>query len=132
MLVETCTPSQTNTVEKELQSHHRMGQMPIPIDWHHLRLGFQTKTSQSIHARYINKALRQFKLKARKKPNQPYQSVIKLYGTKKQYATPTINFSSFLDKKGKKFIQQVCGKFLFFGTIRSQLHITVSHHQRTV
>ena len=33
---------------------------------------------------------------------------------KKKYATPLAT-APFLDKKGKKFIQQVCGKFLFLG-----------------
>ena len=36
--------------------------------------------------------------------------------TTKQYATP-LSTVPFLIKKGKKFIQQVCGKFLFLGRV---------------
>ena len=36
------------------------------------------------------------------------------YGAKQQY-TQQESTAPPLDKKGKKFIQQVCGKFLFFG-----------------
>jgi hypothetical protein len=36
------------------------------------------------------------------------------YGAKKQYATQK-STAPLLDKKGKRFIQRVCGKFLFLG-----------------
>ena len=63
---------------------------------------------------YVTKYLKQFKHKLQKKQHQPYPSAPIIYGSKKQYAT-TLSTAPFLDKKGKKFIQQVCGKFLFLG-----------------
>jgi hypothetical protein len=63
---------------------------------------------------YIKKALKQFKHKQRMKQRQPYPSAIIIYGAKKQCATLQLT-SPLLDKHGKKFIQQVCGKFLFLG-----------------
>ena len=63
---------------------------------------------------YVQKALKQFQHKLQKKQHQPYPSVPIKYGAKKQYATQQSTAPP-LDKKGKKFIQQVCGKFLFLG-----------------
>ena len=64
---------------------------------------------------YIAKALKQFQHVLRaKQQQQPYPSVPIQYGTKKQYATQQSTAPS-LNAKGKKFIQQVCGKFLFLG-----------------
>jgi hypothetical protein len=63
---------------------------------------------------YIKKALKQFKHERRKLQHQPYPSAIIKYGEKTQYATAQ-STSPQLDKHGKKFIQQVCGKFLFLG-----------------
>merc|ERR1712086_810158 len=45
---------------------------------------------------------------------QPFPTVLIKYGAKKQYATQESK-APLLDAKGKKFIQQVCGKFLFLG-----------------
>ncbi|KAL7475867.1 hypothetical protein ACHAW6_001763 [Cyclotella cf. meneghiniana] len=44
----------------------------------------------------------------------PFPSVPIKYGARKQYAK-VLSMSPPLDKKGKKFIQQVCGKFHFLG-----------------
>ena len=63
---------------------------------------------------YVTKYLKQFKHKLQKKQDQPYPSAPIIYGAKNQYATP-LSTAPLLDKKGKKFIQQVCGKFLFLG-----------------
>ena len=63
---------------------------------------------------YVTKYLKQFKHKLQKKKHQPYPSAPIMYGSKNQYATP-LSTALFLDKKGKKFIQQVCGRFLFLG-----------------
>ena len=63
---------------------------------------------------YTDKALTQFNHTKNKKQNQPYASAPIIYGTKKQYATQP-SAAPLLDKKGKKFIQQVCGKVLFLG-----------------
>ena len=63
---------------------------------------------------YTKKALKQFKHERRKLQHQPYPSAIIKYGAKTQYATAQSTLPQ-LDKHGKKFIQQVCGKFLFLG-----------------
>ena len=63
---------------------------------------------------YVTKALKQFNHKLQKKQHQPYPSTTIVYAAKKQYATPQ-STAPILDRKGKKFIQQVCGKFLFLG-----------------
>jgi hypothetical protein len=63
---------------------------------------------------YEQKALKQFQHKAGKLRHAPYQSTLIQYGTKKQYATQELEVP-LLDDKAKRFIQQVCGKFLFLG-----------------
>ena len=81
----------------------------ITLDWDYKR--------RQVHLsmpNYVAKALRQFKHEARGKQYAPYPSVPIKYGAKKQYATQA-STAPLLDKKGKRFIQQVCGKFLFLG-----------------
>ena len=81
----------------------------ITLDWDYKR--------NQVHLSmpgYVKKALRQFQHIAKSKQTQPYPSVKIQYGAKKQYATQQ-STAPLLDKKGKKFIQQVCGKFLFLG-----------------
>ena len=64
---------------------------------------------------YVAKALKQFQhIKPTKKQYAPYPCTKINYGAKKRYATQSSQAPA-LDKKGKKFIQQVCGKFLFLG-----------------
>ena len=64
---------------------------------------------------YVAKALKQFQhTMPTRKQHSPYPSTKIDYGAKKQYATQASTAPP-LDKKGKKFIQQVCGKFLFLG-----------------
>ena len=64
---------------------------------------------------YVQKALKQFQhVWKGKTQDSPFQSEPIRYGAKKQYAKNT-STSPKLNKKGKKFIQQVCGKFLFLG-----------------
>ena len=64
---------------------------------------------------YVAKALKQFQHdKPNKKQDAPFPCARINYGAKKQYATQKSQAPA-LDKKGKKFIQQVCGKFLFLG-----------------
>jgi hypothetical protein len=63
---------------------------------------------------YVQKDLKQFQHKADKLQYAPYQSTQIQYGAKKQYATQELK-APLLDNKAKQFIQQVCGKFLFFG-----------------
>ena len=63
---------------------------------------------------YVTKALKQFNHKLQKKQHQPYPSTPIIYGANNQYATPQ-STAPLLDRKGKKFFHQVCGKFLFLG-----------------
>ncbi len=63
---------------------------------------------------YVKKALKQFQHIAGKLQHSPYPSVPIQYGAKKQYATQELT-APLLDDKAKRFIQQVCGKFLFLG-----------------
>ncbi|EJK62273.1 hypothetical protein THAOC_17120, partial [Thalassiosira oceanica] len=64
---------------------------------------------------YTKKALKQFGHKAPKqRQNAPYPHTPPNYGARKQYAKEE-STSPPLDKKGKRFIQQVCGKFLYYG-----------------
>eukprot|EP00804_Cyclotella_cryptica_P009002 CCRYP_003107-RA/>CCRYP_003107-RA protein AED:0.29 eAED:0.29 QI:0/0/0/1/1/1/2/0/642 len=64
---------------------------------------------------YKAKALKQFHHKPPSKPqHSPFPTKPIKYGAKKQYAAPP-STAPLLDKKGKKFIQQVCGKLLFLG-----------------
>ncbi len=63
---------------------------------------------------YVKKSLKQFQHIASKLQHAPYPSVPIQYGAKKQYATQELH-APLLDDKAKRFIQQVCGKFLFLG-----------------
>ncbi|KAL7475675.1 hypothetical protein ACHAW6_001587 [Cyclotella cf. meneghiniana] len=64
---------------------------------------------------YKDKALKQFQHKSPDiSQHSPFQSAPIQYGAKKQYAIQPSTAAP-LDKKGKKFIQKVCGKFLFLG-----------------
>eukprot|EP00804_Cyclotella_cryptica_P022993 CCRYP_015003-RA/>CCRYP_015003-RA protein AED:0.12 eAED:0.12 QI:0/0/0/1/1/1/2/0/454 len=64
---------------------------------------------------YKAKALKQFHHKPPSEPqHSPFPTKPIKYGAKKQCAAPP-STAPLLDKKGKKFIQQVCGKLLFLG-----------------
>jgi hypothetical protein len=63
---------------------------------------------------YVKKALKQFQHIANKLQHSPYPSVPIQYGAKKQYTTQE-STAPLLDDKAKRFIQQVCRKFLFLG-----------------
>ena len=58
---------------------------------------------------YVTKSLKQFKHKFQKNKYRPYPSAPIIYGSKNKYATP-LSTAPFLEKKGKKFIHQVCEK----------------------
>ena len=109
----TCITSEEN-IGAGLYSYNRMGRLSIHRN--HIGLGLQTTSSPPSMPGYAKKALKQFKFKhtARKKQNQTFPSAIIQYGATKQYAKGESK-SPRLDKAGKKFIQQVCGKFLFLG-----------------
>ena len=75
---------------------------------------------------YTHKELKQFKHTKKKKENQPYPSAPIIYGAKKQYAKQP-SAAPLLDKKRKKFIQQVCGNFLILcKAVDSTLLFTIS------
>ena len=82
----------------------------ITLDWDYSR--------RQVHLSmpgYVKKALKQFQhIKSKKKQHSPFPCARINYGAKKQYATQASTAPE-LDKKGKKYIQQVCGKFLFLG-----------------
>ncbi len=62
---------------------------------------------------YVTKALTRFQHPPPQKPqDQPYPHVKPTYGATQQFARPDDD-SPPLDKAGKKFIQEVCGVFLF-------------------
>jgi hypothetical protein len=81
----------------------------ITLDWdynkHHVHLSMPN---------YVQKALKQFQHKAGKLQHASYQSTPMQYSAKKQYAAQESKMP-LLDNKAKRFIQQVCGKFLFLG-----------------
>ena len=81
----------------------------ITLDWDYKR--------RQVHLsmpKYVKKALKQFQHTLNKRQYQPFPSAKIDYGAKKQYAKQESK-SPLLDKKGKKFVQRVCGKFLFLG-----------------
>jgi hypothetical protein len=82
----------------------------ITLDWDY--------TKKKVHLSmpgYVAKALRQFQHHQPSTPQfSPFQCAPINYGTKKQYAK-TESTATPLNKKDKKFIQKVCGKFLFLG-----------------
>ena len=63
---------------------------------------------------YIAKALTFFQHVFCTEQHQPFPSVPIQYGAKKKYAKKS-STAPLLDAAGKKFIQQVCEKFLFLG-----------------
>ena len=82
----------------------------ITLDW-----DYKKRQVHLSMPNYVRKALKQFQhVRTNKKQNAPYPSIPIIYGAKKQYATESSSAPP-LDAKGKKFIQQVCGKFLFLG-----------------
>ena len=82
----------------------------ISLDWDYAR--------RQVHLSmpgYVQKALKQFQHSTPTKPQHaPFPHAPIQYGAKKQYAKQE-STAPLLDKKGKRFIQQVCGKFLFLG-----------------
>jgi hypothetical protein len=82
----------------------------ITLDWDYARRRVHLSMPN-----YVAKALLQFQHKAKKlAQHQPFPSARINYGAKKQYATKE-STAPLLDKKGKRFVQQVCGKLLFLG-----------------
>ena len=89
----------------------------ITLDWDYKK--------QQVHLsmpNYVHNALKTFQhVQTSQQQNAPYLSVPIQYGARKKYSTAS-SLAPPLDAKGKKFIQQVCGKFLFLGrTVDSTL-----------
>jgi hypothetical protein len=63
---------------------------------------------------YIANALKVFQRDMRTEQRQPFPSAPIQYGAKTQYSKER-STAPLLDAKGKKLIQQVCGKFLILG-----------------
>jgi hypothetical protein len=76
-------------------------------------LGLQQTPGSSIHARLRAESF-ETQHKAGKLQHAPYQSAPIHYGAKKKYAAQELK-APLLDNKAKRFIQQVCDKFLFLG-----------------
>jgi len=81
----------------------------ITLDWDYKR----RRVHLSI-LNYVNKALQLFQDKVQKEQHSPHTCAPIIYGAKVQYAKQAEK-SPAVDVKTKKFIQQVCGKFLFLG-----------------
>ena len=84
--------------------------MGIDLDW-----DYEKRQVHHLMKDYVKKALKQFNhLAPAKRQDLPFLFTPPKYGTKKQYAYQQSTAPE-LSKKDKKFIQQVCGKFLFYG-----------------
>ena len=99
-----------------LEEHYK-----VTADWAGERyVGIHMKwnyTKRQVHLHmpdYVKKALIQFGHQQTKKQNQPFPHTPIQYGTKKQYAKERSQ-SPPLSPQDKRFVQQVCGKFLFLG-----------------
>ncbi|KAL7479022.1 hypothetical protein ACHAW6_004772, partial [Cyclotella cf. meneghiniana] len=120
----------------------------LQVLWEHYQVTTDWSSSRYIGItldwEYVDTPLKQFQHARPQAPqHEPFPCVPIKYGTKKQYAKEP-STSPPLDNQGKKFIQQVCGKFLFLGqavdptllcpisTIASQLaHPTMDTLQQT-
>eukprot|EP00985_Skeletonema_marinoi_P032621 scaffold39204_cov256-Skeletonema_marinoi.AAC.1 len=94
----------------------------IFLDWDY--------TNRKVHLSipgYKERALKQFNYPTPRKPqHQPFPHTPVKYGAPKQYAKEESTAPP-LDKKGTRFIQQVCGKFLFLGrAVDSSLLVPIS------
>jgi hypothetical protein len=103
-------------LKNALEEHYK-----LTCDWigkHYIRITLDWDYNKcQVHLsmpNYMQKALKQFQHKAGKLQYAPYQSAPIQYGAKKQYATQELK-ALLLDDKARRFIQQVCGKFLFLG-----------------
>ena len=102
---------------KTIEQHY-----PVTTDWTGTRyIGITLDwdyENRQVHLSlpgYVKKALLQFNhTKPTKRQDSPFPYTPPNYGQKKQYAQQHSDAPA-LDKKGKLFIQQVCGKFLFYG-----------------
>jgi hypothetical protein len=80
----------------------------------HLAWDYEKRQVHLYMPGYVRKALKQFQHIFKKKQNQPFPHKEIIYGANKQYATQESTAPP-ATKDEKKFIQKVCGKFLFYG-----------------
>ena len=107
----TCTPPQANT-RRKLQSHDRVGRHKVHRN--HTRLVLQMETSASVTTgiHWQSTQTIQPHKEEKTKPTIPKRN--HHIWRQRKYATQS-SAAPLLDKKGKTFIQQVCGKVLFLG-----------------
>ena len=103
-------------LQKVLEEHYK-----VTTDWTgtryigiHLAWDYAKGQVHLFMPDYVKKALKQFQHKLQKPQRQPFPHTPIQYGAKKQYAKEQSNAPP-VDKTEKKFIQQVCGKFLYYG-----------------
>jgi hypothetical protein len=84
------------------------------MHWDDIGLGLQQASRPPIHAKLYTKSFETISTQSGKLQHAPYQSTPIQYGAKKQYATQESE-TPLLDDNAKRFIQQVCSKFLFLG-----------------
>jgi hypothetical protein len=103
-----------NHLKRVLKEHYTLtcdwmgtGYIGIILDWNHTKL--QVHLSMP---KYVTKALKQFQHIAQIRQYAPYPCIPIQYGIKKRYATQELK-TPLLEDKAKRFIQQVCDKFLF-------------------
>ncbi|KAL7544208.1 hypothetical protein ACHAWF_007592 [Thalassiosira exigua] len=115
--VKYCGEEHTRHLLNVLQANYNVtadwsGQryISISLDWDY--------ANRKVHLSmpgYVRKALKQFGRAAPNSPqHSPFPCALIKYGATKQYPKER-STAPLLDKKGKKFIQQVCGKLLCLG-----------------
>jgi hypothetical protein len=102
-------------LKKVLEEHYNVtcnwtGERYIGI---HLHWDYVKRQVHLYMPGYVEKALRQFQHKLTKKQYQPFPHTPVQYGQKKQYAKEHSTAPP-VDAATKKFIQKVCGKFLYY------------------
>lgn len=127
--VKYCGEEHAKHLESVLKQHY-----PVKSEWDGQRyIGIHLKwdyANRKVHLSipgYKDRALKQFNHPKPTKPqHQPFPHTPPKYGAPKQYAQEASTAPA-LDKKGKRFIQQVCGKFLFLGrAVDSTLLVPIS------
>ena len=103
-------------LKETLEEHYK-----VTTDWTgnryigiHLQWDYKKGQVHLYMPGYVQKALTQFHHIRSKLQHQPFPHTPIKYGAKKQYATEESK-SPKLNAADKKFIQKVCGKFLFYG-----------------
>ncbi len=84
------------------------------IHWHYIRLELHKPPGTTVNAKLRDKSIKTIPTHCQKMSICTIPMVPIQYGSKKEYAMQESKAPS-LDNKAKRFIQQVCGKFLFLG-----------------